>query len=356
MNNLKNNYLVSAIIPTHNVEKDNSGGGGLTNAIDSIINQSIGLENIELIIVDDASDDKITQQIILEYQSQYPDNIKPIFLKQNSGYPGKPRNIGIKNATSKYIIFSDDDDIYYKNAFKILYHTITQYNSDMVIGNSSATFNGINLPIKKQSTDNIINMNPLESQKNYDLLTSNTGCGSWGKIYNKEFLLNNNIKIAENTNLEDVDFYLKILNHAKKITLLPNEIVYNYNIYNNSSIHIHNIKLFNNMIKGMYDIVKIIEDLKINTNIIVSYLISQILLVFTNLNNSEKQKAILDFYNLEKYLKKKTNFKANFERKEVTILNNAIMQKKFQKAIFISHLYKKLYNNNFIQILYKKFR
>ena len=45
-------FKVSVIIPSYNSEKV------IVNAIDSVMNQSIGFENIELIIVDDNSHDE----------------------------------------------------------------------------------------------------------------------------------------------------------------------------------------------------------------------------------------------------------------------------------------------------------
>ena len=52
------------------------------------------------------------------------DNIKYIFLESNSGSAGKPRNIGIKNASSKYIMFLDNDDEYVPEACEILYRML----------------------------------------------------------------------------------------------------------------------------------------------------------------------------------------------------------------------------------------
>lgn len=51
MNNIKDDYLVSVIIPSFNEREK------LKKCIDSIINQTTGFENIELIIVADASTD-----------------------------------------------------------------------------------------------------------------------------------------------------------------------------------------------------------------------------------------------------------------------------------------------------------
>lgn len=83
---------------------------------------------------------------------------------------------------------------------------------------------------------------------------------------------------------------------------------------------------------------------------------SQTLLVFSNLNKDKKDNAILEVYYLEKKLKQQSQFQMSTERKEVTILYNALIQKKFKKAIFISKIYKGLYNNNFIRSIYKKYR
>ena len=57
-------YLISMIIPVYNAEKH------LKETINSIINQSIGFNNIELILVDDFSTDN-SKKIIEEYAETY---------------------------------------------------------------------------------------------------------------------------------------------------------------------------------------------------------------------------------------------------------------------------------------------
>ncbi|WP_142406486.1 glycosyltransferase family 2 protein, partial [Heyndrickxia sporothermodurans] len=93
---------VTVITPVYNSEKH------LRKTIDSVINQSIGFENIEYILIDDCSTDS-SRDILLDYSSKF-DNIIVVFLKCNTGTPGKPRNIGIHLSTSKYITFLDADD------------------------------------------------------------------------------------------------------------------------------------------------------------------------------------------------------------------------------------------------------
>jgi len=80
----------------------------IKEAIDSLINQTIGFErNIELIIVDDGSTDN-SIDIALDYQEQYPNNIK-IFRKKHSGQ-SSARDLGIIYAQGKYVNFLDSDD------------------------------------------------------------------------------------------------------------------------------------------------------------------------------------------------------------------------------------------------------
>ena len=69
------NPKISVIVPTYNAESY------LMNAVNSVINQSFGFENIELILIDDCSSDN-SREIIEEYSKKY-DNIKPIFLEKN---------------------------------------------------------------------------------------------------------------------------------------------------------------------------------------------------------------------------------------------------------------------------------
>ena len=121
-------YKLSVIIPTFNT------GVFLHESLGSIINQSIGFENVEVILVDDKSSDPLTLSIIDDYVSKYS-NIKVIYLEENSGFPGRPRNVGIDASTSDYVIVMDHDDSYEIDAFEHLYNTITKENADMVSSN-----------------------------------------------------------------------------------------------------------------------------------------------------------------------------------------------------------------------------
>ena len=95
--------LVSVVMPVYNA------GDFVVEAIRSIIKQTY--KNIELIIVDDASEDN-SVKIIDKYRKKYPRIIKLITLKKSLGKSGDPAtNIAIKKAKGKYVAKMDADDI-----------------------------------------------------------------------------------------------------------------------------------------------------------------------------------------------------------------------------------------------------
>ncbi|MBQ9965220.1 MAG: glycosyltransferase [Clostridia bacterium] len=101
-------YKISVITAVYNVKPF------LKEAIESVINQDIGFDNIQLILVDDGSTDK-SGAICDKYAAKYPDNIAVIH-KQNGG-PADARNEGLKLAEGEYINFLDGDDKFAPDAF-----------------------------------------------------------------------------------------------------------------------------------------------------------------------------------------------------------------------------------------------
>ena len=90
---------VSIIVPIYNSEKN------IKSCVDSILNQSF--EDFELILVNDGSKDK-SGEICKEYAGQ-DDRI--VLIEQENAGVSVARNRGIENATGKYLLFVDSDDI-----------------------------------------------------------------------------------------------------------------------------------------------------------------------------------------------------------------------------------------------------
>ncbi len=79
----------------------------LDEFFDSMINQTIGFENIQLIMVDDGSPDR-SGEICDEYAERYPENI--ISVHKENGGPASARNEGLKYIEGRYVNFCDPDD------------------------------------------------------------------------------------------------------------------------------------------------------------------------------------------------------------------------------------------------------
>lgn len=117
------NFKISVVMPIYNVEKY------LEEAIDSVINQTIGFkENIQLILVNDDSPDN-SETICLKYQNEFPENI--IYIKQKNAGVSAARNTGKKEATGKYINFFDSDDIWEENTFLNVFNFFEQHEEEI---------------------------------------------------------------------------------------------------------------------------------------------------------------------------------------------------------------------------------
>lgn len=158
-------FKVSIIIPAYNAEKY------LAQALDSVANQSIGVENLEVIIVNDASTDG-TCDIIERYCSKYS-NFKAIHLDENTGAAWGPRNIALKKASSDYIMFLDADDTYTRDACEVLYSEIVSSDANVAFGRYYRVYDD-DLILKSYSSygDNLDMKNDLEFNPNFSGIVS----------------------------------------------------------------------------------------------------------------------------------------------------------------------------------------
>lgn len=108
--------LISIITPTYKTPTN-----FLIDCIESVLNQTY--ENWELVLVDDASNNKDLEKLINEYTKK-DNRIKAVFNKKNL-HIAEATNVGIKNSTGEYVAFLDHDDVLYPNA---LYEVVKSLN------------------------------------------------------------------------------------------------------------------------------------------------------------------------------------------------------------------------------------
>lgn len=210
-------YKISIIVPVFNVEDT------LQNAFDSILTQNIGFENLEVIFVDDKSTDN-SASIIKKFSRKYS-NVKAIYLDENSGFAGKPRNIGIKNATAPYLMFLDPDDVFLDDACEILYNNITKNDLEFVSANYDITRDGKtvknNWNILKLEDEESLEIQSIEENFNFLL----TPPSVWSKIYKKEFILKENIEFLVGVPAQDLVFVTETLLKANGIKYINHSVV-----------------------------------------------------------------------------------------------------------------------------------
>jgi len=231
-------YLISIIIPVYNSERY------IRDTFNSIKEQSIGFENIELILVDDYSTDN-SWQIIKQYSCDY-DNVKCILLKNNSGFGGQPRNVGIQNATSDYIMFLDADDIFYPDACEKLYQEI--YNNDLDLVSGYYVTNNDGLKNNHIFFENDFKLNNIF--ENFKILVYPPAIMS--KIYKKSIILENNIQFPIAVPGEDLVFSINYFLHSKGISFI-NFPVFEYVIRNSSTEKSVSYERNKTYLKGLYN-------------------------------------------------------------------------------------------------------
>lgn len=218
-------FKISVIVPIHNDAKY------LKQCIDSIINQTFGFENIQLIMVDDCSEDS-SYKIAQSYQAKHPDNVIAIQLPENSGTGGIPRNRGIELATGKYLMFSDADDFFEKDAFEIMYNAIVEKKADFITTNwiyADHDGNRWEKPVFDLDRFDNFKLDINDYDKTFYVMNSSM-CN---KIFNREFVNKYDIRCLENIPGEDTYFSMKAFLNAKKVYYIK-DITYCYRQRNSS--------------------------------------------------------------------------------------------------------------------------
>lgn len=112
--------FLSIIIPAYNAQKT------IVPLLESIReSQKVNFGEIEVIVVDDKSSDETIQSVI-SFKRPGLSRLKIIKLKKNQG-PAKARNVGVKYAKGKVVLFLDADVVLYKNT---LFEIIRSFRND----------------------------------------------------------------------------------------------------------------------------------------------------------------------------------------------------------------------------------
>ena len=199
--------LVSVVVPCYNAFMY------LEKCIEHLLIQTIGLENIEIILVDDASTDGgATLGIIMQYEQKYPENIIAVSLEENVRQGGA-RNVGVSYANGQYLIFCDADDWLVPEALEHLYRAALEYDADVVeFRIKNITNHRMEINTIEKGSESFLQEIVSEEERRQFLISTDTrlSLGSQKKFYRLSLLREHQIRFVEHRIFEEPSFMVPV--------------------------------------------------------------------------------------------------------------------------------------------------
>ncbi|MCM1145649.1 MAG: DUF4422 domain-containing protein [Clostridium sp.] len=214
--------LISIIIPCYNVE------AYIDRCFTSIAAQTIGLDKLEVILIDDCSTDH-TWEKLTAIETSYPESVMIIHCDEN-GHQGRARNIGMEYASAPYIGFVDSDDWVEPDMYEKLYQKMRTHPCDIVMCKNWRDYGYANQSIEPKltgETDRLFEINTTDKRKTF-LVCLSMGAFVWDKLYTRDFLMQNQIFFPEGFAYEDHFFIVMLHLYAKKIYILEERLYHYY--------------------------------------------------------------------------------------------------------------------------------
>lgn len=214
---MKQNVLISVIIPVYNVEKY------ISKCIESVLAQDY--ENFECILVDDGSKDK-SGKICDNYAIK--DKRIRVIHKKNEGV-SKARNCGLNTIKGDYVCFIDGDDYVKKNYVSHLYKIAIDNDADVAL--TTNMFG--NYSKRKQKKDKCWLLSGEEAVKS--ILNYKIPIGCYNKLFKKKIFKQGGVKFYEDLKIgEGFSFNISCFLHANKVAC-SNQKIYYYRRDNQTS-------------------------------------------------------------------------------------------------------------------------
>lgn len=221
---------ISIIVPVYNAEIY------LEECLKSLVNQTVGIEQMELILVDDGSTDN-SLQCLMKYEKMYPENVVLVPLGENTGQ-ANARNIGMEYASAPYFAFVDADDWVELDIYEKMLEPANQFQCDMVQCGLVEHIEGLEPRYigwgGKKSSMPIIENKPFDQNSEFRI------GGNIGRtIYQKEWIRKHGFRFKSFSMYED-NYWAGITSYLYKTSYLLSGYYYHYRILENSNSHARN--------------------------------------------------------------------------------------------------------------------
>jgi hypothetical protein len=200
---------VSVIVPVYNA------GPYIDRCSPSLLNQSLGPDAYEILYVNDGSTDDSPQRL-KQLAAEHP-HVR-IHHQENSGWPGKPRNVGVRLARGRYVQFVDQDDHLAPEALERMLRLAERNGSDIVLGKVFGTMAGASNVFRRT-----VERCTVADERLFESLTPH-------KMFRRDFLLGNGIEFPEGrVRLEDQVFMARAYVRAKTVSIVGDYPCYEWN-------------------------------------------------------------------------------------------------------------------------------
>ncbi|UGS36177.1 glycosyltransferase family 2 protein [Capillimicrobium parvum] len=200
---------VSVIVPVYNPGKN------IRDLVRTVLGQTLPADEYEVIFVDDGSTDD-TPALLDELAAEHA-NVR-VEHTPNSGWPGRPRNIGTDLAQGEYVLYADNDDWIGKEALQRLYDKAKADDADVVVGKVVGHGKDVARPIFAANQAGVgLDWEPLVT-----LLSPH-------KLFRRAFLDEQGIRFPEGRRrLEDHVFMVNAYARTRKVSVLADYPCYHW--------------------------------------------------------------------------------------------------------------------------------
>lgn len=232
---------ISVIVPVYNAERY------VAECLDALCAQTF--EDIEILCVDDGSVDG-TGHILSSYADK--DRRVRILTQPNAG-PAAARNLGLKNANGRYIMFCDADDWYQFDCCEQMLKLMEREKPDIAVCRCNVVLEELDAKKREHTAaEAFYNSREEGLRRMNDELRVTTSVVLWNKIFRREFIERFGIYFPEGCEHDDDAFWMLCGLFADSIYFSTRRL-YNYRIRANSIMS----NYFNKKPKNKYDRYKV---------------------------------------------------------------------------------------------------
>jgi glycosyltransferase involved in cell wall biosynthesis len=198
---------VSVIVPVYNA------GPYLDECVGSILAQTLGPQAVEGVLVDDGSTDDSPARLDA-LAADHPN--LTVIHQANSGWPGKPRNVGIDAARGDFVFFLDNDDTLDPTAMERLVATADRTGADVVLGRMAGFHRAVARDLFYEDRDRV----SIDDAPLMEALTPH-------KLFRRAFVEANGLRFPEGRRrLEDHPFVIRAYFLASNIAIVASTVCY----------------------------------------------------------------------------------------------------------------------------------